>query len=257
MQFWQDLPDAVRYSIAFLVPLVATLALTPVASRLAHRYQVIDHPTEPGATHKTHGHATPYLGGLAVGASMAGIGLMLAGANGQLLTILGCAAMLAFVGLADDVQTVNPWIRLGFEAAAAIALWSVGVRAGAFETVRLDLPLTVLWVVAVVNAFNMIDNMDGVASGVAAASATGIAVIAAYDGDFLVASLALATAGAAIGFLRYNAPPASIFLGDAGSMLLGFLIASLTLELDLPVGSVPPRVLSTVLLAAVPFFDLF
>ena len=256
MAFWEHLPDAIRYPIAFLIPLAATWALTPIAGRLAHRFQVLDRPDEPGASHKTHGQATPYLGGLAVGVGMAAVGVMVAGFNGQLLTVLGCAVMLAIVGLADDMQTLNPWVRLGFEAGAAVALWMVGVRAGAFETVLLDLPLTVLWVVAVVNAFNMIDNMDGVASGVAAASAAGIAVIAATGGDFLVASFALATAGAALGFLRHNAPPARIFLGDAGSMLLGFLIASLTLEIDLQVTAISPRLLTAVLLAAVPLFDL-
>jgi UDP-GlcNAc:undecaprenyl-phosphate GlcNAc-1-phosphate transferase len=256
VDFWQTLPDAVRYPISFLVPLGATLLLTPLAARLAHRYDVIDRPDLAGAEHKTHSIATPYLGGLAVGAGLAVVGVVLAGTNGRLLTVLGAALMLAAVGLADDVQSVNPWIRLGFEATAAVALWAVGVRAGAFETALLDLPLTVLWVVAVVNAFNMIDNMDGIAAGVAATSAAGIAVIAAYDGDYLIASFALATAGAAVGFLYYNVPPARIFLGDAGSMLLGFLIAALTLDLDLPVGSVAPRLLSTVLLAAVPLFDL-
>jgi len=213
--FWETLPDAVRYPIAFLVPLLATLLLTPLAAQLAHRYDVIDRPDPGGGGHKTHAKATPYLGGLAVGAGMAVVGLVLAGTNGQLLTILGGALMLAAVGLADDLQSVNPWIRLGFEALAAVALWVVGVRAGAFDTTLLDLPLTVLWVMAVVNAFNMIDNMDGIASGVAAAAAAGIAAIAAYDGDFLVASFALATAGAAVGFLRYNAPPAVASANDA------------------------------------------
>jgi UDP-GlcNAc:undecaprenyl-phosphate/decaprenyl-phosphate GlcNAc-1-phosphate transferase len=84
----------------------------------------------------------------------------------------------------------------------------------------------------------------------------GIAAIAGHNGDFLVTSFALAVGGAAIGFLRYNVPPARIFLGDAGSMLLGFLLAALTLKLDLPVGETAPRVLSTVLLVAVPLFDL-
>ena len=113
-----------------------------------------------------------------------------------------------------------------------------------------------LWVVAVTNAMNFIDNMDGLAASVAVASTFGVAAIAASNGDYLVASFALAVAGACLGFLRYNAPPARIFLGDAGSMLLGFLIAALTLKLDLPVGAALPRALSTVLLAAVPLFDL-
>ena len=252
MNFLEDIPPAVRYAWSFLLPFAGALALTPIVMRLARRYEVLDHP----GGHKTHGHATPYLGGLAVGGGFIAVGVVAAGANGELLTILGAALILAVVGLRDDVRSVSPWWRLGFEASAGVALWVVGVRAGVFNLTITDLPLTVLWIVLVVNAYNFIDNMDGVASGLAACSAAGIAAIAIHNGDFLVTSFALAVAGAALGFLRSNFPPARIFLGDAGSMLLGFLIAALTLKLDLPIGDAPPRVLSTILLAAVPLFDL-
>ena len=223
-----------------------------MAGRLAGRFDVMDRP----GGHKTHLGATPYLGGVAVAGGLLLVGWLSAGASGQLLVVVGGALVLGFVGLLDDVQPVSPWIRLAYQVVAAIALWLVGVRAGVFDTTWIDLPLTVLWVVAVTNAFNFIDNMDGIAAGVAIASALGIAAIAGYNGDYLVTSLALATAGAALGFLRYNFPPARIFLGDAGSMLLGFLVAALILKLDLPVGPSAPRVLSTVLLAGVPLFDL-
>ncbi len=209
----------------------------------------------PGG-HKAHPVTTPYLGGVAVAAGLLLIGSIAAGANGQLLTILACALVLGALGLIDDVRTVPPSIRLLLEAAAGLALWFVGVRAGVLQTAWVDLPITVLWVVAVVNAFNFIDNMDGLAAGVAAASALGIASIAALEGDYLVGSFAFAVAGASVGFLRYNLPPARIFLGDAGSMLLGFLIASLTLVLDLEVKPGASRLLAVVLLAAVPLFDL-
>jgi UDP-GlcNAc:undecaprenyl-phosphate GlcNAc-1-phosphate transferase len=120
----------------------------------------------------------------------------------------------------------------------------------------LDLPLTVAWVIAVTNAFNFIDNMDGVAGAVAAAAGLGVAVISGSNGDYLVASMALAVTGASLGFLRYNFPPASIFLGDAGSLLLGVLIAALVLQVDLPVGPGLPRAVAVVLMAGVPLFDL-
>ena len=252
MSFLEELPRGILYALAVLVPLVCVVALTPAVARVAHRYQVLDHP----GGHKVHGTATPYLGGLAVGAGLMLVGVVVAGANGELLTIMGAGLALGMVGLRDDLRSVSPWWRLGFEAAAGIALWTVGVRAGVFGLAITDLPLTILWIAAVVNAFNMIDNMDGVASAIAACSAIGIAAIAGYNGDFLVASLALAVVGASLGFLRANFPPASIFLGDAGSMFLGFMIAALTLKLDLPVGDAAPRVISTVLLAAVPLFDL-
>jgi UDP-GlcNAc:undecaprenyl-phosphate GlcNAc-1-phosphate transferase len=244
--------DAVRYTLAFIVPAVATVLLTPVAVRAAHRFDVLDRP----GGHKVHGGATPYLGGVAVAAGLLLIGAVAAGANGELLTILAGALVLGAVGLADDVKTLPPAVRLLLEAAFGFSLWLVGVRAGVLDTAVVDLPVTVLWVVAVVNAFNMIDNMDGLAAGVAAASALGIASIAALEGDFLVASFAFAVAGASLGFLRYNLPPAGIFLGDAGSMLLGALIAALTLKLDLEVQPDAARLVAVVLLAAVPLFDL-
>jgi UDP-GlcNAc:undecaprenyl-phosphate GlcNAc-1-phosphate transferase len=258
---WADLPSAVRWPLSFAIPFVAALVLTPIAGRVARRLGVMDHPGD--ASHKTHADATPYLGGLSLGAGMlviaAGlivVGAITSGANAELVNVLAGAALMAMVGLLDDIRGVSPLVRLAYEAFAAVALWQVGVGAGIFDTAWADVILTVLWVVTVTNAVNFIDNMDGLAAGVTTMSALGIFAISAANGDLLVSSLALALAGAGVGFLRYNLPPARIFLGDAGSLMLGFLLAALILKLDLPVGPAPPRVLSTVLLAAVPLFDL-
>ena len=261
MNPWADLPSAIRWPLSFGIPLLAALVLTPVAGRAAHRIGVLDHPAAAG--HKTHGEATPYLGGLALGAALLviTIGLIVVGAfadgaNAELFNVLAGAALLAMVGLLDDIRGVSPLVRFGYEAFAAIALWQVGVGAGIFDTRWADIAITVLWVVAVTNAVNFIDNMDGLAAGVTATSALGIFAISAANGDTLVSSLALALAGASLGFLRYNFPPARIFLGDAGSMMLGFLLAALILKLDLPVAPAVPRILATILLVAVPLFDL-
>jgi UDP-GlcNAc:undecaprenyl-phosphate GlcNAc-1-phosphate transferase len=249
---WADVPSAIRYPLSFAIPLLATLLLTPRAAALARRLGVLDRP----GGHKTHVAATPYLGGVAVAAGLAGIGVLAGGAAGELTTILGCGAILALLGFLDDVRGVSAIVRFSFEAACGLFLWQAGIRAGVFDAEWADLALTCVWVVAVTNAVNFIDNMDGVAAGVAAASAFGIFAVAAHNDDVLVASLALAVAGSCLGFLRFNVPPATIFLGDAGSLLLGLLLASLILKLDLPVGEAAPRILVTALLAAVPLFDL-
>jgi UDP-GlcNAc:undecaprenyl-phosphate GlcNAc-1-phosphate transferase len=258
---WADLPSAVRWPLSFVIPLLAALALTPVAGRVARRLGVLDSPAD--ASHKTHTDATPYLGGLALGAAvlvvaagLVAVGAITTDANAELFYVVAGAAVLAVVGLIDDLRGVSPLVRLAYEALAAVALWQVGVGAGVFGTAWADVTVTILWVVAVTNAVNFIDNMDGLAAGVTAMSALGIFAISAANGDLLVSSLALALAGASLGFLRYNFPPARIFLGDAGSMMLGFLLAALILKLDLPVGPAAPRILATVLLAAVPLFDL-
>jgi UDP-GlcNAc:undecaprenyl-phosphate GlcNAc-1-phosphate transferase len=108
---------------------------------------------------------------------------------------------------------------------------------------------------ALVNAFNMIDNHDGIAALVAAMSTLGIAAISSDSGYYLVAAFSLAVAGACLGFFVHNMPPARIFLGDAGSMFLGFLVAALALKVDLPQGSWIVRLAVAVLLVAVPLFD--
>ena len=244
----------IRYLLSFTLPLVAALALTPWVGKLAHRIGLLD---RPGAgSHKTHVQVTPYLGGLAVAGGLVIVAVFTVGTEAELLAILGNAIALGILGALDDAFSLHPVVRLSYQALTGVSLWVVGIQAGVANTPWIDLPATVLWVVAVVNAYNFIDNMDGVAASTAFAATAGVAAIAASNGDYLVGSFAFAVAGACIGFLRSNLPPASIFLGDAGSMLLGSLVASLTLKLDLPVTEALPRALTVVLLAAVPLFDL-
>ncbi len=253
MNAWAALPSAVRYPLSFGIPLLGTILLTPLAARAAHRIELTDLPRG----RHSHARATPYLGGLAVAAGgLVAVGVVASGTEAELGLVLSCAALLGALGLLDDLRGVSPLVRFTYEGVCGLSLWLVGIRAGVFHVAGLDLVLTVLWVVAVTNAVNFIDNMDGLASGVAAMSALGIFAVAARDGDVLVASFALAVAGGSLGFLRHNFPPASIFLGDAGSMLLGFLLSALVLELDIPVASAAPRALTTALLAGVPLFDL-
>ncbi len=224
------------YALALLIPLLATSQLTPWAASLARRLGVLDEPAE----HRFHLQSTPYLGGVAVAAGlvlMSGWALLgistISGADDKLVTIILWAVVLAVLGLIDDVRTVRPLIKVAVEAAAGVALWRAGIRASLFGITGLDITVTVLWVIAITNAVNLLDNMDGLASGVTAIGAFTYFVIAAQRGDYLVASFALGLTGASIGFLRHNFPPARIFLGDAGSLFLGFLLAALALQLDL------------------------
>jgi UDP-GlcNAc:undecaprenyl-phosphate GlcNAc-1-phosphate transferase len=244
--------NGIRYALAFFVPLAATLILTPLAARLAHRIGMIDHPKE----NRAHRSATPYLGGLAVAGGLLAAAFATTGTSAEIITILLGALAMAGLGLVDDWRSVGPVVKLEIQTAAGLALWIAGVRAGFFGTEALDLVLTVVWVVAVVNAVNMLDNMDGVTSAVVAASAIGFALIAGDRGEYLVGSLALAVAGSSLGFLRYNFPPAKIFLGDAGTLMMGFLLASLGLKLDLVGPSNIVRAVIPGLLLGVPLFDM-
>jgi UDP-GlcNAc:undecaprenyl-phosphate GlcNAc-1-phosphate transferase len=246
------LPPVTLYGIAFTSALVVALALTPLAARLALRFGVLDHPSPS----KTHLQATPYLGGLAMAIAVLIVGGVTAGVSGEFLTILVGAVGLGILGLLDDHRLVGPWVKLLLEVSAAVALWLVGVRAGLFGIAGLDLALTVVWVVGITNAINLLDNMDGLASGVTAISAITFFVISAQAGHFLVGALSLAVAGSALGFLFHNFPPAKIFLGDAGTLLFGFLLAALGLKLDLVGENGFVRSAIPILALGVPIFDM-
>jgi UDP-GlcNAc:undecaprenyl-phosphate/decaprenyl-phosphate GlcNAc-1-phosphate transferase len=240
------------YGLAIALPLVAAMVLTPLAARVARRYEVLDHPAEG----KHHQEVTPYLGGFAAAVALVAVGGVAAGAEGQLGTVLLGGVALTILGLIDDQRTVPMAVKLVVEIAAGIGLWLSGIGAGLFGVMALDLMLTVAWVVAITNAINLLDNMDGLAAGVTAISALTFFGISAQAGHHLVGSLSLAVAGASLGFLVHNFPPAKIFLGDSGTLLFGFLLAALGLKLDLvgPNGFV--RTAIPILALSVPIFDM-
>jgi UDP-GlcNAc:undecaprenyl-phosphate GlcNAc-1-phosphate transferase len=245
------LDETVLYGAAFVLPLAATLLLTPAAAGLARRLGVLDRPS----AHKRHLEPTPYLGGAALTLGLLVAALVMGSTARQAAVIAGCGLVVFGLGLYDDLRGLGPAPKISVEAVVAVLLWAGGVRAGFFGVPVLDLVLTVGWVVAITNAVNLTDNMDGLASGIAAIAGVAYFAIAAPQGDFLVASFAAALAGASLGFLRHNFPPARIFLGDAGSLLLGFLLASLGLLLDLDVSNDLLRIGVQALILGVPVLD--
>jgi UDP-GlcNAc:undecaprenyl-phosphate GlcNAc-1-phosphate transferase len=216
------LPEELRLAGAFALSLVAALALVPVAMRLALRTDFVDVP----GGYKGHARATPYLGGLAVVLAV-GLALFVFGAaTSRFAALFVWAFVLFVVGTIDDKRGLSPLARLVIEIVAAAALWHYGLGWAVFGSAIPDLALTVLWVIGVVNAFNLMDNMDGAASTVAGVSATGVGALGMLYGDVALAVIGAAVAGACAGFLRYNlAKPARIFLGDGGSMPLGLVVA--------------------------------
>jgi UDP-GlcNAc:undecaprenyl-phosphate GlcNAc-1-phosphate transferase len=211
---------------------VLTLVLTPLALRYALRRQVLDHP----GGHKGHTSPVPYLGGVAIVLAFSAaivVASLVRGPRGrdELLAVVGIAVGLALLGLVDDLRGLGPFIRVTLEVAAGVGLWYFGDGALLFGNDGLNLLLTVVWVVGITNALNLLDNMDGLSAGVAAIAAGWFFVIAAANGQFLVASLSLALAGCALGFLFHNFHPATIYMGDAGSLFLGFMLAAIGVKL--------------------------
>lgn len=242
---------------AFVVAALVSLVLTPLAIRAALRLGVLDHPGE----RKSHHTPTPYLGGVAIVLAVTlsiGLAAVTRGETSatlrQLLGILGIALALALIGLLDDLRGLPVVARFGVQLLAALGLWWLGVRVGLSGEPLIDLPLTILWTIGITNALNLLDNMDGLSASTATIASLWFGVIALVNGQFLVAALAFAVAGGAAGFLRDNRPPARIYMGDAGSLFLGVMLASLGMLLDLDRGVIVTAAVP-VLILTVPVLD--
>ncbi len=209
-------------TLAFALAVGLVLILTPQAARVAVRTGFLDHPLG----YKQHGRATPYLGGSAVMLAFLLPALLWGGLDDRFLALGLGACALWIVGTIDDRLNLSPWLRMAVEALAGVGLWSADLGWAVFSADALNLALTVVWVIGVVNAFNLMDNLDGATGTVAAAVAIGIASFALMHDDAQLAAIAGALAGACLGFLRFNLTrPAQIFLGDGGSMPIGFIAA--------------------------------
>lgn len=231
-----DLPVGAVYLLGFAGSLALTWYLTPLALAIARRRGLLDHP----GGHKIQSEAVPYLGGAAIVVAFVasvGIGgalLPIGARRAELLMVLGVGLALALVGLVDDLRGLGPWVRVAAEVVAGLAVWRSGIGAVLTEVPLLDAAITVLWVVGVTNAFNLLDNMDGLSAGVAGVAAFSFFVLGATQGQFLVAMLAITLAGCACGFLRHNFHPAKVYMGDAGSLFLGLMVAVIGLKLRFP-----------------------
>ncbi len=200
--------------------------LVPLCRRIALARGIADEPG-PG---KAHANPTPYLGGVAIACGASASALFLPRWQAEGAAILGAALLLATLGLVDDLRTVRPSVRLVVEAAAAAVAVAAGARIQLFGDVP-DVALSILWIVVITNSFNLLDNMDGAVGSIAPIIAAALAVTALTHGQVLVGGLAIVVASACLGFLLYNWSPASIFMGDAGSLFLGFLLAVIALKL--------------------------
>ena len=221
------------YIGAFVVSVVMALGLTPLALRIALRRQVLDHPGD----YKAQESPVPYLGGLAIVLAFSSAILVATlispppGGVRELAILLGMAILLSFVGLGDDLYGFPPLPRFLVEIAAATVIWWSGVGITLFDRSFADGVLTVLWIVGITNAFNLLDNMDGLSAGIAAVASATFFVLAVTNGQTAVAGLSIALCGCALGFLRSNFHPARIYMGDAGSLFFGFMLAVLGIKL--------------------------
>jgi UDP-GlcNAc:undecaprenyl-phosphate GlcNAc-1-phosphate transferase len=238
-------------------------ALTPLMRRIAIATDVID---RPNSSHKSHKQPVPYLGGVAII-----IGVITISYSTSLVSnfttntfwlatsVLGPALLLGLIGLWDDLRNLQPLPRFiaqsiagVFTAGILVITDNVGNPTG---SAVFDSIITVIWVVGICNSINFFDNLDGGAAGTVAISSIALAFLALNGDQYLIAALSTVTAGATLGFLVWNKSPAKIYMGDAGALFLGVLLATLTIRLhpdsDTQIGSY----FTPIFLLAIPILD--
>lgn len=239
--------------ITFVLSLFLSLYLTPVFREAALKFGIVDRPSGPL---KKHAEPVPYLGGLAVYLSFLLTTAFIYQYSREVLGILLAGAIIVILGLVDDLGVLSPSVKLFGQLVAATVL----VKASIYIKLSIlpawvAVALTILWVMAITNAFNLIDIMDGLASGVGAIAALVLVIINYQSGKELIVPLSVALAGSLIGFLRHNFKPAKIYLGDTGSLFIGLMLAALSMNGAYTRVSLV-GVLAPILILGVPVFDM-
>jgi UDP-GlcNAc:undecaprenyl-phosphate GlcNAc-1-phosphate transferase len=212
--------------VAFLTAFGASACLTPVVRHFARRRSLYDHAGEL----TIHVGAVPRIGGVAI--AIAFVTALVASrqlVNPQIRFFLGAVGLVWLVGLVDDLRDLPPSIRLLAQAISAILLYCGGWRVEISTYPVINLITTIVLVMWFVNSMNFVDGMDGLAAGITAVAAIAFAILFATQGVYLSVVLAIALLGCCVGFLLFNFPPASIFMGDCGSTMLGVVLGALTL----------------------------
>lgn len=243
------------YIYYLLIALIIAYLLTPVAIKAAKKFNIMDRPNSL----KTHREPIPYLGGMAIflGFVLTMIIATFAGVPFKEISILIVGAtMVMILGLIDDLQPLHFRTKLAVEVVIACMLIYFDIRIKFITPHYIGDILTILWIVGITNALNIIDIMDGLSSGVAVIAALAFLVINPPTEQAYVNYAAAALAGAALGFLRYNFPPARIFMGDTGSLVLGFVLATLSIGTSYTrhnnIGLYAP-----ILILGIPIYDTF
>jgi len=239
--------------IIFTAALLIATAATPLARRAGARWGFVDLPSG----RKVHTSPVPRFGGIAMVSAVLVALLIFEGRYGvdQLASILTGASWVSILGTLDDRWGLRPIYKLLGQVGAAVFLIFLGVQVSFLPVDWLNWAVTIMWIVGITNAINFLDNMDGLAGGIVAIASGYFLLLAVQSGQYLVGGLAAALLGASVGFLFYNLNPASIFMGDTGSLFLGFMLAVLGIKLRFPGNSPTVTWMVPVLVLALPIFD--
>ncbi len=245
----------IQLTLILIIALTFSITATPLARRVALRAGVISVPR----TRDIHIKPVPLLGGAAMYTAFVAA-ILLFGNRAYIRELIGIligATLISLFGLIDDRWGLSVSIKMGGQALAGVALLLGGTQVQLFDQPWLNWAITLIWVIGITNAINLLDNMDGLSGGIATIAAAFFLLLAAMNEprQVLVGAMSAALIGACIGFLRYNLNPATIFMGDAGSLFLGFILASLAIKLRF-LSNVPVVTwMIPVCVLAVPIFD--
>ena len=232
--------NSIQFLTLFVLAVFSTGIITPVMRRVAKRFGIIDQPNQ---AHKTHRKPIPYLGGVAIMITVliivlgGSLFLKMDGNTSKIvLAIVVPSILIGLVGLADDIKNLSPISRFIAQSIAAlftsIVIISTDTVGSPTGNSYLDFFITVVWIVGITNAINFFDNHDGGASGTVAISSFMLFMLASTSGQLYIAALAIVLSGSCIGFLYWNRNPARIYMGDAGSLFLGMVLATILVRFD-------------------------
>lgn len=240
-------------ALAFVLSFLLVIYGTPVTRKVALRYNLMD---IPDGRLKRQEEPVPYMGGVIIYFSFISPVSLMYQFNSELLGILFASSILLIVGLFDDLKALTPGIKFLFQVVATYILIKSGIHINLILLPPwLNAVLSFAWILTCINAFNIIDIMDGLAPSVGALTSLTIFVISLYNDNFLISILSLSMAAALLGFLKFNWEPARIYLGDAGSMFIGLVIGALVIMGNYTVYN-NLAFISGILIFAVPLFDL-
>lgn len=240
--------------LIFFASLLFAVTATPLARRVAFALGILDQPS----ARKVHASPVPLLGGVAIYVAFLAALLLFSDAFyvNQVVGILLGATWVSFLGIWDDWRTLRPLFKLLGQFVAIGILIATGVQVEFLRNPLLNAFVTTAWLIGITNAVNFLDNMDGLSGGVVAIASGWFLMLALMNGQLLVAPFAAALLGASLGFLVYNFNPARIFMGDAGSLFLGFMLAAVGLKLRFPGQSDSITWMIPIFVLGVPILDM-
>ncbi|NLW45253.1 MAG: undecaprenyl/decaprenyl-phosphate alpha-N-acetylglucosaminyl 1-phosphate transferase [Syntrophomonadaceae bacterium] len=246
------------YVPGVIIAFILAYLVMPVIIKLAFRIGAVDQPS----ARKVHSQPMPRLGGTGIFLAFVLVVVATVNVDRILMGILLGGTAVFLVGVLDDIYRLSPWAKLAAQIAAALIAVYCGVRVdvmtnpfdGVLQLGALSIPLTLLWIIGITNAVNLIDGLDGLAAGVCAIAAVTIGIVAWKGNQVVIAYVALVLTGAVLGFLPHNFHPARVFMGDSGSMFLGFVLACLSVS-GLAKGATLISLCIPVIILGIPVFD--